>query len=111
MLQAGKLDQRIVLRAPQTTRGASGGMKTAWTDFPPIWASVRHLSGNEQRLTSQGGAAAVARTEITIPYRADVTEQWSVIHRGKRYNIQHVNDLMGRRERLILTCDTGANDG
>lgn len=112
MLQAGKLDQRITLRAPSRTRGASGGFKKEWVDQPPMWAAVRNLSGNEQPATgAAGGRVAVARTEFTIPYRADVSAEWGVLYQGRHFNIVHVNDLMARRECLILTCDTGMNDG
>ncbi len=112
MLQAGKLDQRITLRAPGRTRGASGGFKKQWIDQPPMWAAVRNLSGNETASTGvAGGRVAVARTEFTIPFRPDVSAEWGVLYQGRHYNIAHVNDLMARRECLILTCDTGMNDG
>ena len=111
MLQAGKLDQRIALREPSQVRGTSGGFKKGWIDRPAMWAAVRHLSGNERRATSVGGEVAVARTEFTIPYREGVTARWGVLYLGRHYNIQHVNDFMARREYLILTCDTGLNDG
>ena len=111
MLQAGKLDQRLSLRQPAPAKGASGGFTRGWVTLPPMWGAVRHLSGTERRATSAGGEVAEARTEITIPYRAEVTAQWSVLYQGRHYNIRHVNDFMARREFLILTCDTGVNDG
>lgn len=111
MLAAGKFDQRVALREPATVKGASGGFTKAWTTHPEMWGSVRHLSGNERRASKAGGEVAVSTTEISIPYREGVTEQWGVLHRGKHFNIKHVNDLLGKRERLVLTCDTGVNDG
>lgn len=112
MLQAGKLDQRIALRQPSTVRGRSGGFTTGWLDLPEMWAAVRHLSGNERLASSAaGGQVAVARTEFTIPYRPGITAQWGVLYQGRHYNIAHVNDFMARREFLILTCDTGLNNG
>lgn len=111
MLQAGKLDQRITLRSPQQTRGASGGYQQTWLDHPDCWAAVRNLSGTERSATTgAGGEVAVARVEITIPWREDVTERWGVLYRGRHHNIKHVNDLMARRETLILTCETGLNN-
>lgn len=111
MLQAGKLDQRIVLRKPTVTKGNSGGVVKGWEEQPAMWAAARHLSGNERPASSAGGFVAVARTEFTVPFRESVTPQWSLIHRGEIYNIKHVNDFMGRREMLVLTCEAGGNDG
>lgn len=111
MLQAGKLDQRITLQGVNITRGTSGGVVKAWADIATVWAAVRHLSGNERAASSAGGQVAEARTAITIRYRPGITAQSRVLYRGAVYNIRHVNNLMARDEALILTCDTGVNDG
>lgn len=112
MLQAGKLNQRIVLQALAISKGTSGGVNKAWSDVATsVPAAVRHLSGNERRASSAGGQVAEARTEFTIRYRAGVTAKMRVLYQGAVYNIRHVNDFMARREFLILTCDTGASDG
>lgn len=111
MQQAGKLDQRVTLQGVNVTRGTSGGVVKGWADIATVWAAVRHLSGNERQVSSAGGQVAEARTEITIRYRAGITAQMRVLYRGAVYNIRHVNNLMARNETLILTCDTGANDG
>lgn len=110
-MDIGKLDQPITLQASTVSKGSSGGIVKAWADVAKCWASVRHLSGNERQSSSAGGQVAEARTEITIHWRPGVTAQMRVLHRGMAYNIRHVNDLMARRECLILTCDTGVNDG
>lgn len=111
MLAAGKMDQRVALREPATLKGVSGGFTKSWTTHSEIWASVRHLSGNERRASKAGGEVAVAGTEFSIAFRPGITEQWGILYQGKHYNIKHANDLMGKRERLVLTCDTGVNDG
>ncbi len=33
-----------------------------------------------------------------------------VLHGGESHNIRHVNNFAGRRESLVLTCETGVND-
>lgn len=111
MLQAGKLDKRITLQAPAITRGASGGVGKAWTEIAQVWAAVRNMSGNERAASSAGGQVAEARTEFTIRYRSGVTAQARVLYAGAVYNIRHVNNFMERGESLILTCDTGVNNG
>lgn len=111
-MQAGKFDKRIRLEAEVTTQGAAGGVKTAWTEVATVWASVRNFSGGERRSTGAGGGEVeVARTEFTIRYRPGVTAKMRVVFKGAVYNIAHVNNFMERNESLVLTCDTGANDG
>ena len=81
--------------------------------------SVKKVPGRGASLTtlprraasSAGGQVAEARTEITIRYRPFISAQSRVLYRGAVYNIRHVNNLMARNETLILTCDTGVNDG
>ena len=112
MIRAGRLDRRITLQSLTVGKGTSGGMTKTWSDFATsIAAAVRNLSGNERQASSAGGQVAQARTEFTIRYRAGVTAQMRVLYAGSVYNIQHVNDWMGKRESLVLTCDTGVNDG
>lgn len=111
MLTAGKLNQRITLQALTVTKGASGGQVKGWSEVAQVWAAVRNLSGNERQVSSAGGQVAEARTEITIRYRSGVTEQMRVLYGPKIYNIRHINDFMARHESLLLTCDTGVNDG
>lgn len=110
-MDINKLTRRITLQTPTVTKGISGGIVTTWHDTSTPMAAVRHLSGNERQASSAGGQVAEARTEFTIRWRAGVTPQMRVQYDGAVYNIRHVNDFMGRRESLILTCDTGVNDG
>lgn len=112
MMQAGRLNRRITLQSLTVGKGTSGGMKKTWVNFASsVPAAVRNLSGNERRATSVGGQVAEARTEFTIRYRSGVTADMRVLYQGAVYNIRHVNDWMGKRESLVLTCDTGMNDG
>lgn len=112
MIQAGKLNQRITLQVLTISKGTSGGANKAWADVATsIPAAVRNMSGNERQASSAGGQVAEARTEFIIRYRAGVTAQMRVLYQGAVYNIRHVNDFMARRESLILTCDTGVNNG
>lgn len=111
-MNAGKLNQRVRLETQTSAQGAAGGVQKTWVEVATVWASIRNFNGVERRATSAGGGeVAVARTEITIRYRGDVTTKMRVIHQGVIYNIAHVNNWMQRNESLTLTCDTGVNDG
>ncbi|KAB2902134.1 MAG: phage head closure protein [Burkholderiaceae bacterium] len=113
MLQAGKLTQRVTLQSVTVGKGASGGVEKQWADIAAgLPAAVRHMSGNERQATAAaGGQVAEARTEITIRWRPGITASMRILYGGSVYNIRHVNDFMARREFLVLTCETGVNDG
>ena len=109
---AGQLNRQITIQQNTQTKDAEGGMVDSWANFAEnIWAKKNNLSGNERAATRQGGSTLDARTEFTIRYLAGITEQMRVLCDGKYYNIRHVNDFMDRHEFIVLTCDTGGNNG
>jgi len=105
------LNRRIVIEALTQTKDTQGGMVDSWTAAPPVWAKIMNLSGNERKLTTHGGDAPEARTEFTIRYQAGITPKHRINYSGKLYNIKHVNDYKEQHKFLILTCDTGLNQG
>lgn len=111
MSLAIQLNKRIAIQSLAQTKDAHGGMVDTWTDVAPVWAGIKNLSGNERRVTKEGGQGAEARTEMTIRYRAGIIEKMRVLYGGKIYNIKHVNDFNEGHRFMILTCDTGVNDG
>lgn len=109
---AGQLNKQITIQQRTQTKDAEGGMVDAWTDFAAnVWAKVNNLSGNENSATAKGGERLEARTEFTIYYIDGVTNKMRVSSGGKYYNIRFVNNYMEANEYLIITCDTGGNDG
>jgi SPP1 family predicted phage head-tail adaptor len=101
------LNQLVVIEALTPGKDAAGGNTKAWADFDEVWAAFRNLSGAEKQATSHGGQEAVARTEITIRFHPDLTEQMRFRHEGKHYNIRHINDYNNSHLKMIVTCDTG----
>ncbi|MDB5884237.1 MAG: hypothetical protein JWR74_408 [Polaromonas sp.] len=112
-MHSQQLDKSIQIQQCQVSKGVSGGIVKAWIPFlPSVYAAVRHLSGNERQATSAGGGqVAQARAEFTIRSRPGVTEEMRVLHRSKTYNITHVNPFNERGAWMLLTCETGVNDG
>lgn len=112
-MQAGKLNERITLQRLLQGQNASGGATHQWQNLAVnLPASRRDHSGTEKPATSSaGGEVATARTEFTIRWMPGVDATMRVLHDGQIHNIRHVNNFAGRRESLILTCDTGVNDG
>lgn len=112
-MQAGKLNERITIQRLEQTQGSSGGIVRLWQDFVDKRpASRRDFNGSEKPATAAaGGEVATARTEFTIRWMPGLDATMRVVHGGQFHNIRHVNNFAGRRESLILTCDTGVNDG
>lgn len=113
MLQAGKLRERITIEQFTLTKDASGGQERGWVVVAEnLAASRRDFSGGEKPATAQaGGEVATARVEFTIHWRPDVKADMRVRHGDELFNVRHVNNFGGRYRSLVLTCDTGVNDG
>ena len=108
---AGQLSRRVAIETLTQTKDASGGMIDTWTLLANVWAQIKNLSGNEKKNTASGGQVAESRTEFTIRYMAGITAKHRVNYNGKKYSIKHVNDYNEEHRFMILTCDTGLNDG
>lgn len=111
---AGDLNRRIVIEALTQTKDAQGGMVDAWSTDYTLWAQVRNLPAkpqSEHMLTAHGGQVSDPRTEFTVRYNAGITAKHRISYAGKKYNIRHVNDYNAGHHFMILTCDTGLNDG
>lgn len=109
---AGQYTERVTLQLLVQGKDAHGGMVSAWTDVCTVWASEPKLYSGEDKkaTTAAGGQLPVARTEIRMRWRDDVTTGQRVLCGSTVYNIR---SLAGSRRggQLILVCDTGANDG
>lgn len=109
---SGRARKKIDIERPVTTKGSQGGQVTNWEVFlPRIWAGITNLSGNERRSTSSGGEVPEARTEFRIRYRPGLETTMRILYNGKKYNIKHIKDFEEEHNWLILTADTGVNDG
>ena len=106
------LDTRIAIDRVTVGKGSSGGKTKTWDHHVDLWAMRTDFSGNERRATTAaGGEVAVARVEFLVRLRDDLDETMRVRHKGKIFNIQHVKPLVAQPGWMVLTCDTGVNDG
>ena len=111
-MQSQQLDTRIEIDRLTVTNGASGGVLKDWALHANPFAKRTDLSGNERNASAAaGGKVAVARTEFLIRERGDLDTTMRVRHKGGVFNIQHIKPLANYRGWMVLTCDTGLNDG
>lgn len=110
-MRAGDLRDRVTIESLQVAKGTSGGMQKAWVLHTTVWAKRMDYSGAERKASSAGGEVAVARVEFLIRLRDDLLETMRVRHKGKVFDIQHIKPLANARGWMVLTCDTGVNDG
>lgn len=113
MLRAGQLRERITIEQVHISDDDSGGMvRTCTVLADNVPAGRRDISGSEKPATGiAGGEVSTARVEFTLHWRPGITSLMRVRHGEEFFNIRHVNDVARRRQTLILTCDTGVNDG
>ncbi|MGI4856752.1 MAG: phage head closure protein [Janthinobacterium lividum] len=112
-VEFGQLDRKIVIEAPVVERNRSGGRAgpKRWLAVARPWAAIKPIAGEIREMTPQGGQMPFARTEFTIRVRPGIDESMRIRYRGKAYRILHVGDPFERRDRLVLTCDTGTLQG
>lgn len=48
-MKAGKLDQRVLIERPNTTKNEYGEPEPNWTTVATVWAEVSDLTGRELR--------------------------------------------------------------
>ena len=90
-------------------------MVDTWAFDFPMMAAIKNwpprISQDENSLSSVGGQVSVARTEFTTSYAARVLHTHRILFKGKIYNITHLNNFNQQNIDLLITCDTGRNDG
>ena len=111
---ASERKHRIVFEKLNQSK-VRGGMVDAWSVDFAMMAAIKNwpprVSQDENALTSVGGVVAAARTEFTTSYAARVNHTHRILFKGKIYNITHLNNFNQQNIDLVITCDTGHNDG
>lgn len=111
-IPAGSLDKRVRIEEPTVSKDTSGGMVKDWALHMPMWARIRHISGNKARITrAAGGEVAGNTTEITVRYRPTITARMRVVHGSTVYKILRADNVDERGEYLLLTCEAGGTNG
>ena len=64
MIQAGKMDQRLVIQTATESKGSSGEDMESWATWKTVWGSVEPLTAREWFGSRQANAAADYRFRI-----------------------------------------------
>lgn len=88
MIGAGKLDQRISIEAPGTTKNAAGDTVGGWSLFATVWAEAIPLRGQALFAANQEQHAVDVR--FRIRERSGITERMRIVWKGERYGINSI---------------------
>lgn len=104
-MNAGRLDRKISIQEPTTTRDDFGQSVDAFAEVAKVWAQRRDISAKENTETDQ--PVASTRTEWTIRWRSDIRETWRVVTTTDRIQTFEIVGILelGRREGLRLICE------
>ena len=102
-MQAGRLNRRCVLQAPDTAQDELGQPIPGWTDVATLWGDVRLRSGLES--IKAGAPVSVVQASIRVRYRAGITAGMRVVHNLQAFNIVAVMPDVGGREYVDLVCE------
>lgn len=112
-MKSPEFNCQITVQALTQSKDGFGGNVKSWTNhLENIRAERQAKSGNERRGTDHGGEVAESREEFKINFREGIDASMRVSFKGQFFNIKHVKPFgKMNREWLLLTCDTGVNDG
>lgn len=96
-IHAGKLNERVTLRAPSVDRDQFGEATLDFDDIATVWAQVDGLSSREILQAMQ--ANVVASHRIRIRFRGDLTPHCRIIWRDRT---MEVSSLVERQSRTML---------
>ena len=99
------LNRKIEIQSLVVTATDTGGFSEAWTTLANVWAKIKNASGSELIHADQLGA--VAFSDFTIRYRADLTETMRIVYRGAEFQIRHINNLEEADRWMTIKAERG----
>lgn len=91
VMQAGKLDRRIVIERFTATTDPFGGEVQTWAPLATVWAQYLPGPGGERWRSSE--VAAVTECRFIIRNWPAVTVKDRVIYKGRAYDIVDVAEI------------------
>lgn len=111
-IDPGKFRTRVTIDVATQQKGQAGGFVAVWTPVAGMWCQVRHHSGTERAATkAAGGKVAIQSTEFVSWWRPDITTQHRINLGGVHYDIKHINNVDEESQFMIVTAESGLNNG
>lgn len=104
MIDPGRMDRRITIQSPSSTRTDSGQMVDSWVNTfsfgdGNIWA-MKHSQSRKEGYEAEKKTAQ--RNEVfVIRYFSEVNERCTILYDGRRYDITGIEEI-GRQEGLRI---------
>lgn len=95
-----RLDRRVTLLAPETSRDAAGGVVKAWLEVGDVWGDWNPQPGRELQQAAQLLPLAVGT--LRIRWRAGVGATWRVVMGETVFDLVAPPVEVGRRVYLDL---------
>lgn len=108
-MQAGKLNQRVLIEQRTAGVDALGQELTSWTTVADTWAAAKPLRGRE--FFAAGQMQSEVSIKFSIRWRAGIEPTMRLTWRGQPHEIISVIDVEGARQVLELMCLDGVRDG
>ncbi len=102
-----KLDRRLTLRAPTSTKDDFGEETETFSDIATVWCGVDVKTGRE--ITQASQEVAINEKSFIIRYRTDVDEKCILIYDEKTYDIISVYEI-GRKRFLQIMAQKRDNE-
>lgn len=105
-MRAGSRRRFITIEKPLDVKQANASVKTTWTVFKQLWASIETLKSFER--TAVAATWPTADCKIGMRYIDGVENTMRIVYGDKIYSIFGIDNVDMRNRELFLTCQTGS---
>ena len=99
-MRAGMMREVITIQAEATTTDELGGMVSVWTEQTTCWAEVMPITGYEK--FNYGQVYNKVDFKMRIRHRTNVTTKHRVLWRTRKFNVEYIQNELGKYQELIL---------
>lgn len=101
MICAGSMNRSISIEQNTPTQDAYGEPIEGWSTLAPVWANWLSQKATEKFTTDQ--FAGFEMSGWKIHYRSDVDTTMRVLHEGRYYDIEGVEEIGYKEGTLLIT--------
>jgi SPP1 family predicted phage head-tail adaptor len=106
VMNIGAMPHRGTIQSPDDDEDGIGGVTRVWVDEAAnVCMGIKPLSGDE-RLYGMQLQTRITH-EITMRYRAGLTTEMRILHKGIPYNIRYIGDQDMRSKKFVLLAEQG----